>query len=47
MDNVHHAVRPSKGLRDIKDLEVGVTVRKPGRDRNCMLIELDGKSERL
>lgn len=40
MDKVHHTVRPTKGLRDIEDLEVGVVVGTPGRDRNCTLIKL-------
>lgn len=44
MDKVHHAVRPPKGLRDIENLEVGVRVGTPSRDRNCMLIESDSGS---
>lgn len=44
MDKVHHAIRPPKGLRDIKDLEMGVGVGTPSRDRNYISIELDSGS---
>lgn len=44
MDQVHHAVRPSKGLRDIQNFEVGVGVGTPSRNRNCMLIKLESGS---
>lgn len=46
MDKVHYTIRPPEGLRDIKDLEMGVLGGAPCRDRNYPVIKLDRGGER-